>query len=176
MNESLCPIFLLPSGMTLNDVGVLFLFYMNLQVLLFLVVVMAVLFLVKQYAKTYTMSVVEFRRLFNGMNGSRMIEVTTKGPYNETFTYLSYPIDVIECYDNKQNRVAIKNSPALEVQFTTKRGKRVSVYFDTIRINGTVITGSPSRFASKLETIVDLNEIEEIELRKVKKGFQYQRK
>lgn len=110
------------------------------------------------------------------MNDNRMIKVTTRDPYNVTSTYLSYPIDMIECYDNKQNRVAIKNSPALEVQFTNKRGKAASVYFDTIRINGTVITGSPSRFAIKLETIIDLNDIEEIELRKVKRGFKYDRK
>jgi hypothetical protein len=134
------------------------------------------LFLIKHYAKTYTISVSEFKSLFNGMNDSRMIEVTTTGPHYATFTYMSYPIDVIECYDNKQNRTALKNSPALEVQFTNKRGKTASVYFDTIRINGTVITGSPSRFATKFETIIDLNDVESIELRKVKRGNKYEGK
>lgn len=147
---------------------------MNWQLIIFLLLVLVILFAVKSFAKTYTMSVSEFKSLFNGMNDSRMVEVTTAGPFGTKFSYMSYPIDVIECYDKTHHRIAVKNSPALEVQFTNKRGKKASVYFDTIRINGTVITGSPSRFATKLETVIEFNDIEEIELRKVKRGFRYE--
>lgn len=151
----------------------LFLPNMNLPVILFIALVFIVLLLIKQGAKSYTMSVNDFKSIFSDMNDSRMMEVTAIGPHDTMFTYMSYPIDIIECYDKKGHRIALKNSPSIEVQFTAKRRKKVSVYFDTIRINGAIITGSASRFASQFVAAIDLNDIEKIELRNFKKGFRY---
>lgn len=146
---------------------------MNYPVLLLLLVVAIGIVLVKIFATKYTISASGFKSLLSGMNDARLTEVTTRGPNRVILKYKIYPIDMISCYDKKGNAVLLKNSPALEIAFTDHDNKKTIFYFDTLRINGNIVTGSQSRFINNTHKSVDINTVSKIELQSIKKGFKY---
>ena len=146
---------------------------MNYQLPIFSLVVAAIIFIIIKTARIYSIPVADFKSLLSGMNDSKLIDVTARGPHHASFKYQIYPIDIIPCFDKKGNSISLKNSPALEIQFTAMDNKKKSFYFDTIRMNGTIVKGSQSRFVTSIQGTIDLNTVTKIELRKIKKGFKY---
>lgn len=107
------------------------------------------------------------------MNDERLIDVAIFGHNHVSFEIKIYPIDKIQCFDKKGNYVVLKNNPGIEIQFLDLKNKKTSMYFDTIRVHDNFITGYQSRYFSSFKKTVDLNEVKEIELRNIKKGFKY---
>jgi hypothetical protein len=146
---------------------------MNFFVLWLILGVAVFVIFVRLLTPTYTLTIEQFKGLFKGMNDNLLVDATAVGPNHAMFTYKIYPIDVIECYNKKDNLVVIKNSPALEIQFTDNNNKRTGFYFDLLRVNGNIITGGDSRYLSNRIKTIELNTVIKIELRKMKKGFKY---
>lgn len=146
---------------------------MNYPLIIFLAVVIVAIVLVIVFAKKYTFSVTEFKNLFSGMHDGMLINVEAVGPRQILLKYKMYPIDSVRCYDKKGNMVMLKNKPGLEIQFTSQQSGKTSIYFDTIRINGDIVTGSPSRYIGGIQKTIDLRTVESIELRNIKRAFKY---
>jgi hypothetical protein len=146
---------------------------MNSSVLILVLIVAAIIFIVIKFARIYTISVSDFKSLFIGMNDDKLRDVTVEGPNHTTFKYQIYPVESIECYDKKDNHKILKNGPGLEVRFTNLNSKKTLFYFDSIRIQGSILTGSNSRYLDSRRKTIDLNNISKIEVRNIKKGFRY---
>lgn len=122
---------------------------------------------------TYYIPVDSFKQQFAGMDNSSLREVTTRGPAGDTVTYLTYPIDVIHCVDDKGNPVELVNSPSIEIRFTDTSNKRTIFYFDLMRINGNAINGGQSRFIPSIRKTISLGAIKKIEVQDGRKKFRY---
>ncbi len=146
---------------------------MNLFVLWLFLGVVVFIILIRIFTPTYTLTIDQFKSLFKGMNDDLLVDATVVGPNHAIFRYKIYPIEVIECYNKKDNLVLIKNSPALEIQFTDNNNKRTGFYFDLLRVNGNIISGGDSRYFSNRIKTIDLSTVNKIELRKLKKGLKY---
>ncbi len=149
---------------------------MNYPLIIFLGVIAIAIVLAIIFAKKYTMPVAEFKSLFSGMHDGTLIDVVTVGPRGILLKYKMYPIGSIRCYDKKGNLVILKNKPGLEIQFTSQQSGKTSIYFDTIRINGDIVTGCPSRYIGGIQKTIDLRTVNSIELRNIKKAFKYKSK
>ncbi len=146
---------------------------MNSSVLILVLIAAAIIFIVIKFARIYTISVSDFKSLFIGMNDDKLRDVTVEGPNHTIFKYQIYPVESIECYDKKDNHKILKNGPGVEVRFTDLSSKKTLFYFDSIRIQGSILTGSNSRYLDSYRKTIDLNKISKIEVRNIKKGFRY---
>lgn len=86
--------------------------------------------------KTLYIPVDNFKKLFDGMDSvSLMKETTFRAPKNEKLSYLTYPIDSINCVDRKGNPVVLESTPTLKIEIIYSNNKKSVVNFQTIRVN-----------------------------------------
>ena len=122
--------------------------------------------------QTYNIPVESFKEQFSGLEPTK--EVITCGPGGDKVTYMTYPIDSINCVHKNGIKIILIASPSLEMRFTYgDKNKRTIFYFDLIRLNDTLLTGGQSRFIPSIKKNILLNSITKIEIQDGHKKFTY---
>jgi len=110
----------------------------------------------------------------SGIDSTRLIPVTVKGPVGEKYNYLANPISEIYCVDNKGNSFMLNNSPSIEIRFTYGvKNKKAIYYFDRIYINRNSVIGVQSRFISAIRKTIAVDSINKIEIQDGRKNYHY---
>jgi len=122
---------------------------------------------------TYHISIESFKTQFNGLDSTKLREVTISGPFGGRASYLANPIDTIYCMDDDNKQIKMVNKPSIEIRFTYNNDDRTIFYFDTIFLQDSLIVGSKSRFIPSLRDAIPLNTVKLIELQDGKKDFNY---
>jgi hypothetical protein len=123
---------------------------------------------------TYLIPIESFKKQISGIDSTKLIPVTVKGPIGEKYNYLANPISEIYCVDKKGNSFMLKNSPSIEIRFTYGvQNKKAIYYFDRININNNSVIGVQSRFISAIRKTIALDSINKIEIQDGRKKFHY---
>jgi hypothetical protein len=122
---------------------------------------------------TYNIPVDSFKKEFLSFDENSLKTVTTRYPGGDEHSYKTYPIDTIDCFDKNGHAVKVKIKPTTEIRFTDSSGKRMTFYFDLIRVNTNSITGGRSRILSWMTKTIPLNTIKKIELQDDHKMYRY---
>lgn len=122
--------------------------------------------------KTYYIPVESFKKQFSGIDASQLKEVRTQGPAYELTPYPANQIRMIQCEDNKGNKVMLPNGPSIETRITTRNGKRTIFYFDRLFLQHDTLVGYRSRFLG-LPKKIPLSDITKIEVQDGHKNFRY---
>lgn len=122
---------------------------------------------------TYFIPVESLKAQFSGIDSTRMISVNVVGPIGEKYRYLANPITTIKCIDKKNNPVALRNGPSIEMRVTEKSNRKTIFYFDRIFVNNSFLIGVQSRFVPSITKTIPLNDISRIEVQDGKKNFRY---
>ncbi|MDR2816100.1 MAG: hypothetical protein LBB62_05290 [Proteiniphilum sp.] len=139
------------------------------KTILFLVIVFGV-----ASCTTYYIPVNSFKEQFAGIDSTKLIDVTVKGPINERYSYLANPITVIQCVDKNGNPYQLINKPSLETRFTYgHKNKKKIFYFDRIFVNAHSVFGVESRFIESIRGSIPLDSITKIEIQDGRKKFEY---
>lgn len=123
---------------------------------------------------TYLISMDSFKQQFNNVDSRAMKEVKATDHMGEIFAYPANPIRTIRCTDKSGQQKELENSPSIEIRFTYgENNKRAILYFDTIYLIDTLITGSQSRFIPSIRKEIPINQITKIEVQDGRKKFRY---
>ena len=96
--------------------------------------------------KTLYIPVDNFKKLFEGMDPASLTKETTiPGPQNKNLSYLTYPIDSINCIDRKGNPVVLESTPTLKIEIIYSSNEKSVVNFQLIRVNNDRIGLVPSK-------------------------------
>jgi hypothetical protein len=123
--------------------------------------------------KTYSISTESLQQQFAGIDSSKFIDVSVKGPVGETYRYKANPIKVIKCTDKNNRSFELVNSPSIEMRVTHKNKKTI-FYFDRVFVSDSTIKGVQSRFISSLTKTILLKDIKKIEIQDGRKNYHYQ--
>ena len=123
---------------------------------------------------TYYIPVNSLKEQFAGIDSTKLINVTVKGPYYDRYHYLAHPLTIIQCVDKKGNPCRLINSPSIEMRITYGRNNKKTVfYFDRIYVDSNSVKGIKSRFIDSIRGSVPLDSITQIEIQDGRKKFEY---
>jgi len=122
--------------------------------------------------KSYTIPVDSFKEQFKDINTENYRIVKIENPFGMESQYKANPIDTIICFDKNNKKVLLRNSPSIEIKFTTKNHKKKTFYFDRVFLNDTVVVGDISRFINYKKGI-PIKDIIKIEVQDGRKNFKY---
>lgn len=125
--------------------------------------------------KTYHIPLDSFNDQLKDIDNVELKTVKTKGPMGDVVSYETYPIEFINCIDNNNEPIQLKNSPSIEIRFTDKNNKHTTFYFDQIYIQDSTVFGDGSRFINYKKEI-RINNIKLIEVQDGLKNFKYVKK
>ena len=75
-------------------------------------------------------------------------------------------LDSLTCFDKKGNKHTIPVTPHTAIRITKTDNKRTQIYFDTIILKDSTITGSKSHFIKMTIDPIKFSEIAKIEIQK----------
>jgi hypothetical protein len=124
---------------------------------------------------TYYMSPISLKQQLQGIDSTKLKQVTVKGPGGSIFHYPANPIQNILCTDKIGDQEAVvKNGPSIEIRFTHGyRNKRTIFYFDRILLNNNSVVGVESRLISSISKSIPLDSVTKIEVQDGHKNFRY---
>jgi len=137
-----------------------------------LILMSLLILLVFSGCKSYTILLDSFKEQFKNINTENYRMVKTESPFGIVSEYKANPIDTIICFDKNNKKVLLRNSPSIEIKFTTKDHKKKTFYFDRIFLNDTIVIGDMSRFINYKKGI-PINDIIKIEVQDGRKNFKY---
>jgi len=111
-----------------------------------IILMLLLVLLVFSGCKSYTIPIDSFKEQFKNINTENYRMVKTENPFGIVSEYKANPIDKIICFDKNNKKVLLRNSPSIEIKFTTKDHKKKTFYFDRIFLNDTIVIGDMSRF------------------------------
>jgi hypothetical protein len=128
--------------------------------------------------KTYVMSVESFRQQFQHLDSSyasaKATPIWSTGFHHGNDTFLVHGHMRIRCQDAQQRDHILNGGPSTEIRFTYgPDNRRATVYFDTMFLTDSTVTGQRSRSMPWLRTRIPLNSITKIELQDDGKRYPY---
>jgi len=126
--------------------------------------------------KTYTISVDSFQKQMVNAKSENLkeVEINNPSPYMyQNIGYLANGIKSIDVIDKNGNKVALENSPKLEMRITKKDGKTNILLFDTVTVENDTLKGARSRLMQNLRREIPLNDIKKIEIQNSGKVYKY---
>ena len=122
---------------------------------------------------TYYLTSDSLKAQFSGIDSTKLIPVTVRGPFGDQYKYLANPIHIIDCVDKSGNPTQLTNSPSVEIRVTETNGKRTIFYFDRVFVTDSTLYGVQSRFVSSIQKSIELRNVRKIEIQDGKKNFDY---
>lgn len=128
--------------------------------------------------KTYTIPVDSFRKQFRNMDSTTAVAKATPG-WSAAFhhsrdSFLIHSDMRIHCEDKHHREVILKGGPSIEIRFTYgPDNKRTIVYFDTMFLTDSTVTGQRSRIIPSLKSTIPLSSITKIEVQDDHKKYIY---
>jgi len=137
-----------------------------------LILMSLLILLVFSGCKSYTIPIDSFKEQFKNINTENYRMVKTENPFGIVSEYKANPIDTIICFDKNNKKVLLRNSPSIEIKFTTKDHKKRTFYFDRVFLNDTIVVGDMSRFINYKKGI-PIDNIIKIEVQDSRKNYKY---
>ena len=137
-----------------------------------LILMSLLILLVFSGCKSYTIPLDSFKEQFKNINTENYRMVKTENPFGIVSEYKANPIDTIICFDKNNKKVLLRNSPSIEIKFTTKDHKKRTFYFDSVFLNDTIVVGDMSRFINYKKGI-PIDNIIKIEVQDSRKNYKY---
>ena len=128
--------------------------------------------------KTYTIPVDSFRSQFGRMDSSAAVAKATPG-WSAAFhhgkdSFLINHWRTIHCEDKQHHAKILVSGPSIEVRFTYgPDNRRTTIYFDTMFLTDSTVTGQRSRIIPGLRSTIPLNSITKIEVQDDHKKYVY---
>ena len=128
--------------------------------------------------KTYTIPVDSFRQQFRRIDSSTGTAKGVPG-WSETFhqgkdSFLIHPWTTIHCEDKQHHAKILVGDQSIEIRFTYgPDNKRTTVYFDTMFLTDSTVTGQRSRIIPSLRSTILLSSITKIEVQDDHKHYVY---
>src|SRR5271157_3088514 len=95
--------------------------------------------------RTYYIPLQSFREQFKGFDSTNLRIVNVLNSKGNVYKYIANPIDDIRCVNIFNRPVTIKNSPSIEIRLKRKNDKKVVLFFDSVILKDSLITGKSSR-------------------------------
>ena len=124
--------------------------------------------------KSYVIPIESFKQQFDTINSTKMIDVTTLGPWGDIHKYKANPIVVIKCLNKDGEPAQLINRPSIEMRVTYGyKKKRTIFYFDKVYLENGYIVGGQSRILEFMEKKISLDSVSKIEVQDGQKKYRY---